>query len=118
MIFTMDHSGVIMLMYYYGNDFLNQFIFPYSDGIIRVFTESEDRTASAEEIKAFEKELSHATIDSKTGDLGDINAEQLPGREHLNEPGKYFIVPSRKNSPYLAFGIIKRRKINVVLLVY
>uniref|UniRef100_A0AAA9TX15 Phospholipase A-2-activating protein n=1 Tax=Bos taurus TaxID=9913 RepID=A0AAA9TX15_BOVIN len=58
-----------------------------SDGIIRVFTESEDRTASAEEIKAFERELSQATIDSKTGDLGDINAEQLPGREHLNEPG-------------------------------
>ncbi|KAK2119863.1 hypothetical protein P7K49_001249 [Saguinus oedipus] len=58
-----------------------------SDGIIRVFTESEDRTAGAEEIKAFEKELSQATIDSKTGDLGDINAEQLPGREHLNEPG-------------------------------
>uniref|UniRef100_A0A8C2NJA0 Phospholipase A-2-activating protein n=1 Tax=Capra hircus TaxID=9925 RepID=A0A8C2NJA0_CAPHI len=57
------------------------------DGIIRVFTESEDRTASAEEIKAFERELSQATIDSKTGDLGDINAEQLPGREHLNEPG-------------------------------
>uniref|UniRef100_A0A8C3WRU6 Phospholipase A-2-activating protein n=1 Tax=Catagonus wagneri TaxID=51154 RepID=A0A8C3WRU6_9CETA len=58
-----------------------------SDGIIRVFTESEDRTASAEEIKAFERELSQATIDSKTGDLGDINAEQLPGREHLSEPG-------------------------------
>ncbi|XP_060221853.1 phospholipase A-2-activating protein isoform X2 [Meriones unguiculatus] len=58
-----------------------------SDGIIRVFTESEARTASAEEIKAFERELSQATIDSKTGDLGDINAEQLPGREHLNEPG-------------------------------
>lgn len=58
-----------------------------SDGIIRVFTEAEERTASAEEIKAFERELSQATIDSKTGDLGDINAEQLPGREHLNEPG-------------------------------
>jgi phospholipase A-2-activating protein len=68
----------------------NQFVFSSSDGIIRVFTESEDRTASAEEIKAFEKELSQATIDSKTGDLGDINAEQLPGREHLNEAGKYF----------------------------
>ncbi|XP_012501750.1 PREDICTED: phospholipase A-2-activating protein [Propithecus coquereli] len=65
-----------------------------SDGIIRVFTESEDRTASAEEIKAFEKELSQATIDSKTGDLGDINAEQLPGREHLNEPGGGRYVPS------------------------
>ena len=47
-------------------------------------------------IKAFERELSQATIDSKTGDLGDINAEQLPGREHLNEPGKYFSVSSSK----------------------
>ncbi|EHB10288.1 Phospholipase A-2-activating protein [Heterocephalus glaber] len=59
-----------------------------SDGIIRVFTESVDHTASAEEIKAFEKELSQATIDTKTGDLGDINVEQLSGKEHLNEPGK------------------------------
>ncbi|NP_001411767.1 phospholipase A-2-activating protein isoform 5 [Mus musculus] len=64
-----------------------------SDGIIRVFTESEERTASAEEIKAFERELSQATIDSKTGDLGDINAEQLPGREHLSEPGGGRYVP-------------------------
>lgn len=62
-----------------------------------MFTESADRTASAEDIKAFEKELSQATIDSKTGDLGDINAEQLPGREHLNEPGKYFSISSSKN---------------------
>uniref|UniRef100_A0A2K6F8S3 Phospholipase A2 activating protein n=1 Tax=Propithecus coquereli TaxID=379532 RepID=A0A2K6F8S3_PROCO len=77
-----------------------------SDGIIRVFTESEDRTASAEEIKAFEKELSQATIDSKTGDLGDINAEQLPGREHLNEPGKYFSVSSSKNATIFAYWII------------
>lgn len=79
-------------MHYSISDFKSVCFFLYSDGIIRVFTESEDRTASAEEIKAFEKELSQATIDSKTGDLGDINAEQLPGREHLNEPGKYFSV--------------------------
>lgn len=90
----MDHAGLIMLIYY---DNGLKSVFPYSDGIIRVFTESEDRTASAEEIKAFEKELSQATIDSKTGDLGDINAEQLPGREHLNEPGKYFNASSCKN---------------------
>ena len=77
-------------------------MFPYSDGIIRVFTESEDRTANAEEIKAFERELSQATIDSKTGDLGDINAEQLPGREHLNEPGRYFSV-SRSKKCYHAY---------------
>ncbi|XP_053150761.1 phospholipase A-2-activating protein isoform X2 [Hemicordylus capensis] len=58
-----------------------------SDGVIRVFTESLERTASLEEIQAFENELSQATIDPKTGDLGDINADDLPGLEHLDEPG-------------------------------
>uniref|UniRef100_A0A3B3BLN7 Phospholipase A2-activating protein n=1 Tax=Oryzias melastigma TaxID=30732 RepID=A0A3B3BLN7_ORYME len=58
-----------------------------SDGIIRVFTEAEDRMASAEDLQAFEDELSRTTIDPKTGDLGDIKMEDLPGREHLNEPG-------------------------------
>ncbi|MEE6459049.1 hypothetical protein FKM82_000524 [Ascaphus truei] len=58
-----------------------------SDGIIRVFTESPDRMASTEEIQAFEDELSQATIDPKTGDLGDIKIEELPGKEHLDEPG-------------------------------
>lgn len=60
---------------------------PDSDGVIRVFTEEEDRVASVEDIQAFEDELSKATIDPKTGDLGDIKLEDLPGREHLNEPG-------------------------------
>ncbi|XP_051923054.1 phospholipase A-2-activating protein [Hippocampus zosterae] len=58
-----------------------------SDGIIRVFTEAEDRVASAQDLQAFENELSNATIDPKTGDLGDIKVEDLPGPEHLNEPG-------------------------------
>ncbi|XP_036968357.1 phospholipase A-2-activating protein [Acanthopagrus latus] len=58
-----------------------------SDGIIRVFTEAEDRMASVEDLQAFEDELSKATIDPKLGDLGDIKMEDLPGREHLNEPG-------------------------------
>lgn len=44
--------------------------------------------ASAEDLQAFEDELSKATIDPKTGDLGDIKLEDLPGREHLDEPGK------------------------------
>ncbi|KAM8962208.1 phospholipase A-2-activating protein [Pelodytes ibericus] len=58
-----------------------------SDGIIRVFTESQDRTASLEEIQIFEDELAKSTIDPKTGDLGDIKIEELPGKEHLTEPG-------------------------------
>ncbi|MCI4377335.1 hypothetical protein PGIGA_G00202520 [Pangasianodon gigas] len=58
-----------------------------SDGMIRVFTENEERVASAQDLQAFEEELAKATIDPKTGDLGDIKIEELPGREHLNEPG-------------------------------
>ncbi|XP_078132332.1 phospholipase A-2-activating protein [Sander vitreus] len=58
-----------------------------SDGIIRVFTEAEDRIASAEDLQAFEDELAKTTIDPKTGDFGDIKMEDLPGREHLVEPG-------------------------------
>lgn len=53
-----------------------------------MFTESEDRVASAQDVQAFEDELSKAIIDPKTGDLGDIKIEDLPGREHLSEPGK------------------------------
>lgn len=60
----------------------------HSDGIIRVFTEAADRVAAAEDLQAFEDELSKATIDPKTGDLGDIKMEDLPGREHLDEPGR------------------------------
>lgn len=56
--------------------------------MIRVFTESEERVASAQDLQAFEEELSKATIDPKSGDLGDIKMEELPGREHLNEPGE------------------------------
>lgn len=53
-----------------------------------MFTEAEERMASAEDLQAFEDELAKATIDPKTGDLGDIKLEDLPGREHLDEPGQ------------------------------
>ncbi|XP_026990269.2 phospholipase A-2-activating protein [Tachysurus fulvidraco] len=62
-------------------------VFGGSDGTIRVFTENEERVASAQDLQAFEEELSKRTIDPKMVDLGDIKIEELPGREHLNEPG-------------------------------
>nr|XP_012423697.1 PREDICTED: phospholipase A-2-activating protein [Odobenus rosmarus divergens] len=37
-------------------------------------------------------ELSQATIDSHTHTHTHTHTQQLPGREHLNEPGKYFSV--------------------------
>ncbi|KAG9486687.1 hypothetical protein GDO78_006851 [Eleutherodactylus coqui] len=72
----------------FGMQLLNVLsVHSFSDGIIRVFTASQERMASAEEIQAFEDELSQAVIDPKTGDLGDIKIEDLPGKEHLSEPG-------------------------------
>lgn len=70
----------------------DHFTFVSSDGAIRVFTEIEERVASAQDLQAFEDELSKAIIDPKTGDLGDIKIEDLPGKEHLNEPGKEICV--------------------------
>ncbi|NXI59826.1 PLAP protein, partial [Chloroceryle aenea] len=58
-----------------------------SDGIVRVFTRSLERIASIEDTEAFERELSQASIDPRTGDLGHINIGNLPGREHLRDPG-------------------------------
>nr|XP_032812036.1 phospholipase A-2-activating protein [Petromyzon marinus] len=58
-----------------------------SDGRVHVFTESEDRAAPASEQRALEEELAGSAIDPKTGDLGDIGSSELPGREHLDEPG-------------------------------
>lgn len=56
--------------------------------MIRVFTDSEERVASAQDLQAFEEEVSKATIDPKAGELGDIKIEDLPGKEHLIEPGE------------------------------
>uniref|UniRef100_A0A803YIJ1 Phospholipase A2 activating protein n=1 Tax=Meleagris gallopavo TaxID=9103 RepID=A0A803YIJ1_MELGA len=96
-----------------------------SDGIIRVFTKSLERTASAEEIQAFENELSQASIDPKTGDLGDINADDLPGKEHLKDPGKLCTIlgPSYKlpynisDDPWLtAYNFLQKNDLNPMFL--
>ncbi len=79
----------INLNYFQFIILLDHVTFLWSDGVIRVFTESEERVASAQNVQAFEDELSKAIIDPKTGDLGDIKIEDLPGREHLNEPGEW-----------------------------
>lgn len=63
--------------------------------------------ASAEDLQAFEDELSKTTIDPKTGDLGDIKMEDLPGREHLNERGNQ-IVPRFNASVYRHSSAVKQ----------
>ncbi|KAJ3322619.1 prephenate dehydrogenase (NADP(+)) [Boothiomyces sp. JEL0866] len=56
-----------------------------SDGFVRVFTQSSDRVASAEELQAYEESLSASSIPSNQ--VGDIKKDDLPGPEALDQPG-------------------------------
>jgi len=59
----------------------------FSDGRIFVFTKDASRTATIEEIAAFEEELASSSIQTKTGDLGDVKIDDLPTEDALKKPG-------------------------------
>lgn len=56
-----------------------------SDGIVRVFSESEDRWASAEDLKGYEDQVANQALPSQT--IGDVKKSDLSGPEALTEPG-------------------------------
>jgi phospholipase A-2-activating protein len=56
-----------------------------SDGIVRVFSESEDRWASAEDLKIYDDQVASQALPSQT--LGDVKKADLPGSESLAQPG-------------------------------
>lgn len=58
-----------------------------SDGRIFVFTQDPSRTATMSEISAFEEELASSSIQTKTGDLGQIKVDDLPNEDALKKPG-------------------------------
>ncbi|KAK4053024.1 hypothetical protein OIV83_001758 [Microbotryomycetes sp. JL201] len=57
-----------------------------SDGIVRVFTRSEDRVASSEALADYDVQVSKAAVNSSQ--IGDIKKDSLPGFEALSAPGK------------------------------
>lgn len=59
----------------------------FSDGRIFVFTKDPSRTATIEEISTFEQELASSSIQTKTGDLGDVSINDLPTEDALKKPG-------------------------------
>lgn len=58
-----------------------------SDGIVRVFSESEDRWASAEDLKIYDDQVASQTLPVQT--IGDVKKSDLPGSESLAEPGVF-----------------------------
>ena len=65
-----------------------------SDSIIRVFTAEESRQAPADEVKAFEEQVSSSQIPTQ---VGDIDAEKLPGQEILLAPGRFVVTAIHPN---------------------
>lgn len=53
-----------------------------------VFTKDPSRTATQQEIAALEEELASSSIQTKTGDLGDVKIDDLPTEEALQKPGQ------------------------------
>ena len=60
-----------------------------SDGIVRVFSESEERWATASELKALEDQISSQSLPSQQ--VGDVKKSDLPGPEALSIAG---IIPN------------------------
>jgi len=56
-----------------------------SDGIVRVFSDSEDRWASAEDLKTFEDQVASQALPSQQ--VGDVKKSDLPGTDALLHPG-------------------------------
>ncbi|ORY58665.1 WD40-repeat-containing domain protein [Leucosporidium creatinivorum] len=57
-----------------------------SDGLVRVFTRSEDRVASAEALSDYDVQVSKTQVNSSQ--IGDVKKDNLPGLEALDTPGK------------------------------
>lgn len=58
-----------------------------SDGVVRVFSESEERWASAEALKDYDNQVASQAL--PTQQVGDVKKSDLPGPEALNAPGKF-----------------------------
>jgi phospholipase A-2-activating protein len=56
-----------------------------SDGIVRVFSKSEDRWASASDLKAYDDQIASQALPSQL--VGDVKKSDLPGPEVLTAPG-------------------------------
>jgi hypothetical protein len=58
-----------------------------SDGIVRIFSEAEERWASPQELKAFDDMVAGQALPSQQ--VGDVKKSDLPGPEALNIPGMH-----------------------------
>lgn len=56
-----------------------------SDGIVRIFSNAEERWAPADQLKAYEEQLASQAVPLQQ--VGDVKKDELPGPEALTQPG-------------------------------
>lgn len=56
-----------------------------SDGVVRVFSESEERWAAAEALNNYDDQVASQAL--PTQQVGDVKKSDLPGLEALTVPG-------------------------------
>jgi phospholipase A-2-activating protein len=56
-----------------------------SDGVVRVFSESEERWAAVEALKEYDDQVASQALPSQQ--VGDVKKSDLPGLEALTTPG-------------------------------
>jgi phospholipase A-2-activating protein len=61
-----------------------------SDGVIRVFSESEERWASEGELKEYDAQVASQALPAQQ--MGDIKKSDLLGLEALADPGTFFSI--------------------------
>ncbi|GAA5947309.1 hypothetical protein JCM3765_001619 [Sporobolomyces pararoseus] len=57
-----------------------------SDGLVRVFTKSDERVASKEELSTYEEQVAKTALNASQ--VGDLKKSDIPGIDALTQPGK------------------------------
>jgi phospholipase A-2-activating protein len=61
-----------------------------SDGVVRIFSEAEERWASPQDLKVFDDLVASQALPAQQ--VGDVKKSDLPGPEALTIPGMDFFV--------------------------
>lgn len=60
-----------------------------SDGVVRIFSASEERWASEQDLKEYEAKVASQVLPSQQ--VGDVKKSDLPGPEALSNPGTLYL---------------------------
>jgi phospholipase A-2-activating protein len=73
-----------------------------SDGVVRIFSEAEERWASPEDLKAFDELVASQALPAQQ--VGDIKKSDLPGPEALGEPGMHTFTRAPASQSHSCIG--------------